>query len=76
MTSLYREAELVRQTLEKEMIEFDQAKEEMSTLRRKNLVLWKHIKKQRHRTKKASKHKKTRKSQSPNEGLSEDEDDP
>ena len=62
----------MRQKLDREMVEYEESKDEMATLRRQNLVLWKHIKKLRKRTKKVS--KAMRRDQSPEEEEDEQDD--
>ena len=47
------------------MIEYEESKDELANLRRRNLVLWKHIKKMRKRNKKVA---KMRREKSPDEG--------
>ena len=54
------------------MLEYEESKDEMATLRRQNLVLWKHIKKLRKRSKKS---KAIRRDQSPEEE-DDGQDDP
>ena len=63
----------MRQKLEREMIEYEESKDELANLRRRNLVLWKHIKKMRKRNKKAA---KMRREKSPDEGEEGEHEDP
>ena len=62
----------MRQKLEREMVEYEESKDELANLRRRNLVLWKHIKKMRKRNKRAA---KMRREKSPDDG-EEEQDDP
>ena len=55
------------------MVEYEESKDELANLRRRNLVLWKHIKKMRKRNKKAS---KMRREKSPDEGEGGEHEDP
>ena len=55
LKTLFKDAEEVRQKLDKEMVAYEQSKYELSTMKRQNLVLWKHIKKLRMRRKRAAK---------------------
>ena len=77
MKQLWKDADQAREQVETEMLEYEQLKDEQSMLRRKNLVLWKHIKKIRKRAKRSAKQKRNGKSPSPDGRLSEDdENDP
>ena len=55
------------------MIEYEESKDELANLRRRNLVLWKHIKKMRKRNKRAA---KMRREKSPDNGEEEEQEDP
>ena len=62
----------MRQKLEREMIEYEESKDELANLRRRNLVLWKHIKKMRKRNKKAAKMQREKSLDEGEEGEHED----